>query len=172
MAMPIDLPTYATLPAMITPALFMTACGSLIISTSNRMGRIVDRIRVQNEANDQLGRDPGALDFVAERRAHLDDQLDRLVRRSGDVRRALMMLYLALGAFVGTSLALAFDVWAGNRIRAVPTALAVVGVVLMLVACVHLVREALAALRSNHLEVCFYRDLQVRRSGAGPSSCP
>jgi H+/Cl- antiporter ClcA len=89
-----------------------------------------------------------------------------------DARQSLMMLYLALGAFVGTSLALAFDVWAGNRIPAVPTALAVVGVGLMLGSCVHLVREALTALRSNHLEVCFYRDLQARRSGAGPSPCP
>jgi hypothetical protein len=40
---------YAALTVMITPALFMTASGSLIISTSNRMSRIVDRIRQLNE---------------------------------------------------------------------------------------------------------------------------
>lgn len=153
---------------MITPALFMTSNGSLIISTSNRMARIVDRIRVQNEANDLLGRSPGNLDFIPERQAHLNDQLERLLRRSRFVRLALIMLYLAMGSFVGTSLALAFDVWAGNRIRAIPSATAVLGVSLMLGACVNLVREALEALRSNHVEVCFYRNLQARRQASQP----
>src|SRR4051812_7077973 len=142
--MPIDTNTYAALSAMITPALFMTSNGSLIISTSNRMARIVDRIRVQNEARDKLGRDPGDLDFVAERQAHLDDQLDRLLRRSGYVRLALILLYLGFGSFLLTSLSLAVDVLAGNRIRELPTATASAGVVLMLLACVNLVREALA----------------------------
>ena len=52
--MPAIIPTnYATLSAMITPAVFfMTANGSLIISTSNRMSRIVDRVRVLNELGD------------------------------------------------------------------------------------------------------------------------
>jgi hypothetical protein len=148
---------------MIAPALFMTSNGSLIISTSNRMSRIVDRIRFQNEANDQLGRDPGGLDFVTERQAHLDDQLERLMRRSRYVRWALILLYLAMGSFVGTSLTLAFDVWTGNRIRALPSGTAVLGVCLMLGACVNLVREALEALQSNHVEICFYRNLQSRR---------
>ena len=49
-------PNYTTLTAMITPALFMTANGSLIISTSNRMSRIVDRIRQLNELADTLSR--------------------------------------------------------------------------------------------------------------------
>jgi hypothetical protein len=164
--MPLDLSSYATLSAMITPALFMTSNGSLIISTSNRMARIVDRIRAQNEANDKLGREPGELDFVAERRAHLNDQIDRLMGRSRSIRWALILLYLAMGSFVGTSLALALDVWTGNRLRVVPTATAVVGVCLMLCACANLVREALEALRSNHLEIAFYRELQARRSVA------
>ena len=50
--MPIDPPSYATLSAMITPAIFLTANGSLIISTSNRMSRVVDRIRVLNDLGD------------------------------------------------------------------------------------------------------------------------
>jgi len=48
--------------------------------------------------------------------------------------------------------------------------LAVVGVVLMLGACVNLVREAMEALRSNRLEVRFYRDLHIRRKVEG-SGC-
>ncbi len=35
----------SVLTAMITPALLLSACGTLILSTSNRLARIVDRIR-------------------------------------------------------------------------------------------------------------------------------
>ena len=33
----------AVLSAMITPAVLISACGSLLIATSNRLGRVVDR---------------------------------------------------------------------------------------------------------------------------------
>jgi hypothetical protein len=161
--MPIAPPSYATLSAMITPAIFLTANGSLIISTSNRMSRVVDRIRVLNDLGDKLCRGGTDLDFTQERLAHVQDQLNRLVFRGDRIRYALMALYLAFGAFVGTSLALALDVWTGNRLVALPTFLAVVGVILMLFACVNLVREAMEALRSNRLEIRFYRDLHERR---------
>jgi hypothetical protein len=161
--MPIAPPSYATLSAMITPAIFLTANGSLIISTSNRMSRVVDRIRVLNDLGDKLCRGVTDFDFTQDRLAHVQDQLNRLVLRGDRIRYALTALYLAFGAFVGTSLALALDVWTGNRLVALPTLLAVVGVVLMLFACVNLVREAMEALRSNRLEIRFYRDLHERR---------
>jgi hypothetical protein len=78
-------------------------------------------------------------------------------------------LYLAFGAFVGTSLALAFDVWTHNRIPHVPPALAILGVALLLASCINLVREALEALRSNRLEIRFYRSLHARRRADGIS---
>ena len=167
--MPIEPASYATLSAMITPAIFMTANGSLIISTSNRMSRVVDRIRVLNDRGDELCRGEAKLDFVAERRAHIVDQLGRLERRSDWVRLALTMLYLAFASFVGTSLMLAADTLVGNRrvMAATATGLAVAGVALIFLACVNLVREAHAALRSNRIEVRFYRDLQARRESAG-----
>jgi len=93
--MPAVPPSYATLSAMITPAIFLTANGSLIISTSNRMSRIVDRIRVLNDRGDELCRGVADLDFIPERRAHVADQLDRLQYRSDRVRYALSMLYLS-----------------------------------------------------------------------------
>lgn len=161
--MPIAPPSYATLSAMITPAIFLTANGSLIISTSNRMSRVVDRIRVLNDLGDKLCRGVTDFYFTQDRLAHVQDQLNRLVLRGDHIRYALTALYLAFGAFVGTSLALALDVWTGNRLLALPTLLAVVGVVLMLFACVNLVREAMEALRSNRLEIRFYRDLHERR---------
>jgi hypothetical protein len=155
--------SYAALSAMITPALFMTANGSLIISTSNRMSRIVDRIRLLNDQADRLDRGTSDLDYPIERKAHTLEQIGDLEWRSDRVRLALTMVYIGFSSFVGTSLVLALDVILGSRLRELPTLLAVVGVACMLVATVNLTREARRALRSNHQEVRFFHDLQVRR---------
>ncbi len=168
---PLSPVSYATLSAMITPAIFLTANGSLIISTSNRMSRVVDRMRVLNELADKLDRNGGDFDYPLERLNQVNDQLDRLLWRGDRIRRALATLYLAFGAFAGTSLTIAVDVWTSNQLVAVPTILAILGVGLMLYACVNLVREAFEALSSNQLEIGFYRQLQFRRkSDRGPDS--
>src|SRR3954465_7523231 len=118
------LSSYDTLSAMITPAIFLTANGSLIISTSNRMSRVVDRIRVLNDLGDKICRGGTELDFPRDRMDHVQDQLRRLLRRSDRIRYALTMLYLAFGSFVMTSLGLAVDVLFENRLAVVPTGLA------------------------------------------------
>jgi Protein of unknown function (DUF2721) len=161
--MALDLTSYTTLSAMITPALFMTANGSLIISTSNRMSRIVDRTRQLNDLADALSRGVSDLDFPEARLAHIADQIDRLVWRSGRIRLALTLLYLALAMFVGTSLTLAIDTLIGNYLAVLPTTLAILGVSLLLLSSVHLTREAHAALRSSRLEISFYNELRCRR---------
>lgn len=155
--------SYVTVSAMITPALLMTATSSLIISTSNRMSRIVDRIRFLIDLVDRLDRGLGEVDFADARLAHLEDQMGHLGERSDRVRTALTLLYLALSAFVGTSLALAADAALGSRLAALPTALAVLGVGLLFAASVNLTREARRALRSNRQEVQFHHDLRARR---------
>jgi hypothetical protein len=155
--------TYQTLSAMITPAIFMTANASLIISTSNRVARVVDRIRVLNDQTDRIGRGVTDFDFTAERMEHFQDQLKRLQQRSDVLRFALTALYLAFSSFVGTSLALALDTMLSMSLVALPTLLAVVGVGLLLFASVNLVREALSALRSNRLEIRFYHELHELR---------
>jgi Protein of unknown function (DUF2721) len=155
--------TYGALTAMITPAIFMTANASLIISTSNRVSRVVDRIRVLNDSADKIDRGVSELDFPAERLDHIHNQMGRLERRSDRLRFALTALYLALTLFVGTSLTLAIDALLQNWLIALPTLLAVFGVGLLLFASVNLVLEALEALRSNRLETQFYHDLHHRR---------
>lgn len=170
--MPLAPNSYATLSAMITPAIFLTANGSLIISTSNRMSRVIDRIRILNDLSDRICRGKTELDYARERVAHNEDQLERLVWRSNRIRYALVLLYLAFGAFVCTSLALAIDVWSGNQLLIIPTCLAVVGVGLMLGACINLVLEALQALRSNRLEIRFFRELHDRRKAEGSGCSP
>lgn len=154
-----------TLSAMLTPALLMTATCSLIISTSNRMSRIIDRIRVLIDQADRADRGAGDLDYPEERRTSRAEELRNLEWRSDRVRAALSLLYLSLCAFVGTSLTLAIDALLGSRIMAIPTGLAVVGVSLLLVACINLASEAHRALRSNRREIQFHRELLARRRG-------
>ena len=153
----------AALSAMLTPALFMTATGSLIISTSNRVSRIVDGIRSVNDAMDKLDRGVTDLDYVADRRKHYNDLIMSLEWRSDRIRISLTFLYMAMCAFVATSLVLALDVILGSKLQFAPTILAVVGVVLLFVASLNLTREALRGLRSNRQEVGFYRDLRAKR---------
>jgi Protein of unknown function (DUF2721) len=167
--MPVDLPNYNALSAMIAPAIFMTANASLIISTSNRMSRVVDRIRVLNDLADKLYRGAGDLDYAPQRLEHINDQQRRLEWRGDRIRFALITLYIALTSFVGTSLTLAIDAMLNNWLIVLPTLLAVVGVSLLLFASVNLAREATEALRSNRLEIHFYRELQVRRLAEGPA---
>ena len=170
--MPLNLAStdgYSTLSAMITPAIFLTANASLIISTSNRVSRVVDRIRVLSDLADKISRGVSELDFTAERLAHLNVQLDDLAWRSDRLRFAMTALYMALSAFVGTSLTLAIDNWLKYKLGPLPTLLAVAGVGSMLFASINLVREALQALGGNRGEIQFYRALAERRRAAALS---
>jgi hypothetical protein len=164
--MPADLArsdTFTTLSAMIAPAIFLTANASLIVSTSNRAARIVDRIRVLVDLGDRIARGSSDLDFQDERMDHLHVQLEHLQWRSDRLRAAMTALYFAFASFVGTSLTLAIDQWLGNRLGALPTFLAIAGVSFLLYASVNLVREALRALGGNRREIEFYRELTARR---------
>ena len=170
-AMPLSSLNYDALTAMITPAIFMTANASLIISTSNRVTRVVDRIRFLNDHADRLDRGVAELDFAMERLEHVHDQMHRLEARSDRLRYALTSLYMAFTCFVGTSLVLAIDAMLRNWLMALPTLLAIAGVALLLFASVNLVLETLTALRSNRLETQFYRNLhQLRHAGRRSSS--
>lgn len=158
--------TYSTLAAMISPALFMTATGSLIISTSNRMSRIIDRVRLLNNQADELTRGESTLDFPEERLAHILEEIGIQVWRSECVRWSLTLLYFALSLFVGTSLSMAVDVLLGNSLGALPTTLAIGGVTLMMIASIQLTREAHAALRGNQREIRFFKELRDKRMQA------
>jgi F0F1-type ATP synthase assembly protein I len=64
------------------------------------------------------------------------------------VLRACQMLYAALASFVGTSLTLAMDALLGFRMGALPTMLAVFGVLFLLAASFALWREVSLSVRS------------------------
>lgn len=141
---------YRILTSMLAPALLMAATGSLLVSANARLARVVDRLRGIIAQLD--GGDAGD-------RAQLEDQIRRHRRRAHLVLRACLMLYLGLGAFVGTSLALAVDALAGFRLPYLPTGLAVVGVLGLLGASLALGREVSLSVRSFDAEL----DMELAR---------
>ena len=135
---------YRILTSMLAPALLMAATGSLLVSANARLARVVDRLRAiigLLESGD------------ASAREEIEAQLVNHRRRAHLVLRACLMLYLGLGAFVGTSLALAVDALMGFRLPYLPTGLAVVGVLGLLGASLYLGREVSLSVRSFDREL-------------------
>ena len=134
---------HTVLSAMLAPALLMAATGSLLVSANARLARVVDRLRglIAAWAHDAPDR--------SEREARIHHH--RI--RSRLVLRACWLLYAALGCFVGTSLGLAADVLLGFRLGAVPTLLAVLGMLCLLLASVAMGREVSLSVRSFDAEL-------------------
>jgi hypothetical protein len=97
----------AVLTAMITPAVLISACGALILSTSTRLGRVVDRVRSLIDRFEEMSQSSDAeRQLFEERRVVIFDQLDRLTTRARLLQRGMTIFYLSLGAFVLTSVAI------------------------------------------------------------------
>jgi len=153
------------LTAMITPAVLISACGTLLFSTSSRLGRVVDRVRVLSDRIDGLD-DEAAGD--ASRRDYLLDQLEQLSRRAILLRTAMTTLYVAIGLFVTTSLSVALVALAGGQFGWLAVAVGLGGAGFLLHASVVLVREARMGVDSTLAEMAYVRGRTARRGGGAP----
>src|SRR5690348_4485137 len=97
--------TFEFLTAMVTPALLISATGSLGLSTSTRLGRVVDRVRFLAERLSELIylEDTDEVPLYDRRVEVIVDLLDKVTSRSRILSRALSTLYYGLGMFVLTS---------------------------------------------------------------------
>lgn len=145
----------SVLSAMITPAVLISACGSLILATSDRLNRAVSRTR---EISGQLA--PLAR---IERTAEIDEewrmlfvQLDYVTTRSRLLQRALSRLYGALAFFIGTSVTIGLVAVTSPRLTPVPVALGLVGAALLLYVAFILIKESRFALAAVNDEMDFY----------------
>lgn len=139
MALSIPTDHHTILSAMLAPALLMAATGSLLVSANARLARVVDRLRSLIVAWEQDAPD----------RSERDTQIRRHRHRAALVLRACRLLYAALACFIGTSLALAADALLGFPIvGAVPTVLAVIGMLCLLGASLNMGREVGLSVRS------------------------
>ncbi len=162
------------LSAMITPALLISASGTFILSTSTRLGRVVDRVRALSDRIEDLihGGDlinhPGDVEMRDERQAMYVAQMSQLSTRSHLLQRSLTFFYFAAGMFVLTSVAIGAMAFVGNRLRIhwVPVVLGIIGALAMLIGSILLVREARLAVRSLEQEMQFLAML-VKRHDRG-----
>jgi hypothetical protein len=154
---------YGVLTTMIAPALFMTATGSLILSSNNRVARIVDRIRVLIDRLDAISKPSSTDDCPELRKKFYYDEMQSLHRRSLRIRTASALLYLAFALFVAASLLIGLDLFLSIRAPSVPIVLALGGAAALLWASVNLFQEARTALRVVDLEIEFIHNLRVER---------
>jgi hypothetical protein len=115
------------LAAMITPAVLISASGTLVLSTSNRLTRVVDRVRaLAAEAEGLHERVPGGV-AVEERRRFIQEQIVTVSARVLLLRTALTVLYAAVGLLVATSIAVGLSAAFGWLYGWAPVALGLAG---------------------------------------------
>jgi hypothetical protein len=146
----------AVLTAMITPAVLISACGSMILSTSSRLGRVVDRVRSLSDRLETMYDKDGQSSDSLERQAAIFQQLDKLTSRARILQRSMVTFYLSLGMFVATSVAIGVVGIRGNpRYNIIPVIIGLVGACFLFYGSVLLIFEARLALSTIHAEMDF-----------------
>ena len=97
--------SFSVLSAMFTPAVLISACGTLIFSTSTRLARVVDRVRELSRVIEQFSRDENA-DFFEERHVEVDRQISIHARRVQLIQRSLTGFYVSLSMLVAATVAI------------------------------------------------------------------
>lgn len=147
----------AVLTAMITPAVLISACGSMILSTSHRLSRVVDRVRALSDKLEELAeKRANESTGTTERQAIIFAQLDKLTSRARILQRSMVTFYLALGLFVATSVAIGIVAIAGNpRYNLLPVIVGLAGACFLFYGSMLLIFEARLALSTIHAEMDF-----------------
>jgi hypothetical protein len=147
------------LGAMITPALLISASGTLVLSTSNRLSRVVDRVRVLARDAEQLLLLQEPNNMLLARRAMIVSQLRGLAERATILRSALAALYSAIGLLVATSIGVGLITLAHWHNGWLAIALAMLGACALLWGSVLLVREGRLAIASTLEEMSYVRQV-------------
>lgn len=150
---------------MITPAVLISASGTLALSTSNRLGRVVDRVRGLATLAESLADGGGLTPDDVEKRALMGDQLERITARLGLLQTALTILYAAIGLWVATSLTIGLTKAIHPWLEWVPVILGLCGATLLFLATTMLVRETRIAVKSSLTEMAYVRRMVARKMG-------
>lgn len=155
------------LSAMITPAVLISACGTLILSTSNRLGRAADRLRRTSDRIRQL-----ATISANEREAYLEQEfleqtLPDIMRRMRLIHRSLTAFYTAVAWLVLCSIVIGGSGIIGLQDALVPVLLGLAGAVTLCYGVAILTVEARLSLRVSMREMEFIQGLMERRHRDG-----
>jgi hypothetical protein len=152
--------TIEFLTAMITPALLISATGSLVLSTSTRLGRVVDRVRTLEVRLSELivAEDKNDIPLYDKRVEVVVDLLDKVTTRSRILQHAMVAFYYGLGFFILTSVTIAI---AGilSVYRWLPIPMGVVGIIFLFYGSLLMLREARMATATVNAEMDFTWEL-------------
>lgn len=143
------------LTAMITPAVLISACGALILSTSLRLGRVADRVRALSEKLEDFAHGEKDITHRKERYRAIFTQLEKLTTRARILQRAIVIFYATLGTFVATSVSVGVVALTGSQFGFLPVAGGITGACLLLLGSITLIYEAKLALETINAEMNF-----------------
>lgn len=153
----------SVLSAMITPTVLILASGSLILTTSNRLTRVVDRVREMIAELESLAEINDA--NKADKKALLFAQLERSTKRARLLQRAMTRLYLGLALFIATSVSIGVISLAEIAILTwIPLVLGFIGAGLLFSASVHLIFESRLSLATTYAEMDYVATHYMKRT--------
>lgn len=132
----------SVLTAMITPALLISATGTFILSTSNRLGRVIDRVRKLTEIIEELMHKDAQAELLDDRRALYIAAIRRQSQRANILQRTMRIFYTAAVMFILASVAIGIAAVFPRGFNWLPVALGLSGACLLLVGALHLLFEA------------------------------
>lgn len=134
--------TFTILSAMFTPAILVSACGSLILTTSQRLSRSLDRQREVAQRLRQNQQQAATSTPDPAERGHLTQQLLFAIRRARLLQKAMTSLHLTLSIFISSILAIGvFELTNISRTWII-AALSVAGAVMLLYGSMLLIQES------------------------------
>lgn len=148
--------TIEFLTAMVTPTLLMSATGSLVLSTSTRLGRVVDRVRELEQRLSELitMEDHSGVPLYEKRIDTIVNLLDKVTSRARILQRAMGAFYYGLGFFALTSVTIAVAAFF-NAYRWLPIPIGIVGIMCLFGGTILMLLETRMATATVNAEMDF-----------------
>jgi threonine/homoserine/homoserine lactone efflux protein len=148
--------TIEFLTAMVTPTLLISATGSLVLSTSTRLGRVVDRVReLEKRLSEQImTEDKNSIPLYSKRVETVVSLLDKVTTRARILQMAMSTFYYGLGFFILTSVTIAGAAFFTSY-RWIPIPIGIVGIIFLFWGSVLMLRETRMATQTINVEMDF-----------------
>ena len=155
--------TIEFLTAMVTPALLISATGSLVLSTSTRLGRVVDRVRTLEVRLGELiyVEDRDEIPLYDKRVEVVVDLLDKVTSRSRILQKAMGAFYYGLGSFILTSVLIAIAAFFSHYrvLQLLPIGIGIAGIMCLFYGSLLMLRETRMATATVNAEMDFTWEL-------------
>ncbi len=148
--------TIEFLTAMVTPTLLISATGSLVLSTSTRLGRVIDRVRELESRLSELilVDDKDSIPLYEKRVDTVVNLLDKVTSRARILQKAMGAFYYGLGFFILTSVTIAIAAFF-NTYRWIPIPVGVIGIIFLFYGSIQMLRETRMATATVNAEMDF-----------------